>query len=52
MKRKSEPIPFDEQLSAELDKAVVACESDDPARQELGKIWKRRLEQKIWGRDD
>ena len=41
-------IKFDERISADLDKAITALESKDHARQELGKIWKRKLEKRIW----
>jgi len=48
-KDKKYPIPFDEKLSYDLDKAVVAIESGDRARQVLGTVWKRRIEKKIFG---
>jgi hypothetical protein len=41
--------PFDRKQSLELDKATKAAESTDPARRKLGKVWKKRLEKKIWG---
>ena len=48
-KRKDKPIPFNKNLSLELDRATVASESKDPVRRKLGQIWKRRLEKKIFG---
>ena len=49
-KDKKYPIPFDEKLSYDLDKAVVLKEeSKDFARQVLGTVWKRRIEKKIFG---
>lgn len=50
-KKKPRTIPFDEKISRELDRATIASESDDPTRRKLGKIWKRRLEDKIWRKE-
>lgn len=44
-------MKFDKKLSLQIDKAVRAMESDDKTRQKLGKIWKAKLEKKIWGED-
>lgn len=48
-KSKQKPIPFDTKLSARLDRALIASESDDPLRRKFGKVWKRKIEKKIWG---
>ena len=48
-KPKKHPIPFDVKLSYDLDKAIVAKESDDFPRQVLGTVRKRRIEKKIFG---
>jgi len=50
-KPKKKPIEFDVKLSRRLDMAIIASESDDEARRLLGKIWKRKLEKKIFGGD-
>ena len=44
--------PFAPKLSLELDRATVAAESKDKTRRKLGKVWKRRIEQKIWKAKD
>ena len=46
------PKPFDEKKSADLDKAHIAIDSNDPVRQKLGQIWKKKIEQSIWNDTD
>jgi hypothetical protein len=45
-------MKFDKKLSLELDRALSALESENFARHELGKIWKRNLEQRIFEQEE
>ena len=49
MKEKGKPIQFDEKISYQLDRALIASESENKLRRQFGKFWKRKLERKIFG---